>query len=356
MKNKILFFLFLFFFLTSLSLLFAEEKWLIRKNSFPKGEEKLTLGTLTDLEIMDENIYVVENHPGFRVLTFTKNGEFQKIIGKEGREPGGLAFATEISACDKEIAIKGDTTFSFFSTDGVYLRRFNAFVMVPSFIYVNDRLYFVAANPNRKYLIEVYTKEGKFLSEFGEKFIKLHSSHLQKRHPHMAEWFVYTGNLLTDGEYLYYLNSMFGKAMKFSLDGKKIADADISGIFGEKGKEVKQENERYWIKEGRSNEGLSSSVKSVLFNDAYLCGDKIYILLRWQIKYEEYAAGKEPQCIIKVLEKNSFELLDEYKIKKSEGEYPNALSVEEKDSNPVFYFTMSVREKSNIVAEYRREK
>lgn len=354
-RNKILFFLSLFIFITSFNLIYAEEKWLVRTTYFPKDEEKLTLGSLPDLEIMDENIYVVENSPGFRVLTFTKDGEFQKIIGKKGGEPGGLAFAIEISTWDKEIVIKGDTTFSFFSTEGAYLRRFNAFVMVPCFVYVKDRLYLVAANPDREYLIEVYSKKGKFLSEFGAKFKKLHSSHLQKYYPNRAEWLVYTGHLLTDGEYLYYLNSKFGKAMKFSLDGTKIADVDISGIFGERGKEVIRDNEKYWIKEGISKERLSSQGWSVIFDDAYLCGDKIYILQR-QITHEEYVTEKIPQCIIKVLDKNSFKLIDEYKIKKNESEYPRALSVEENDNDLVFYFTMSVREKSNIVAEYRREK
>jgi hypothetical protein len=331
----------------------GKTKSLVRTKEFPKNEMGLSLGLIIDIEILGGKIYAVENNPQRRVLVFSEDGKYLKTIGKEGYEEGELKFPILISAWDKEIAVHGDSVFSFFRDDGTYLRRFNAFVQAISFVYVEDKIYMVGANRESKNLIEVFTKEGNYVTGFGEKFIKIDYSLFPKakEHPWGMELFAYRGKLLTDGENLYYLNATFGKALKYSLGGIRLLEKDIVSLFGAGGREVLKENERIYVRKE-----IELSISFEMFMDAYLCGSKIYILEQKRLTLDEYASGKKAETVIKVLDKRNFDLLEEWKVWKNENESLSYFTIEERNGEPIFYFTQYIKDKPRTIAEYRLEK
>lgn len=352
-KHNILFFL-LFICLISFNLLFAEEKRLVREKYFPKGAEKITFKYVPDLEITEDSIYIVENYSGHRILAYTKDGKFRKIMGKKGKELGELTLPGEMSIWNKEIVVSDQAGLTVFKTDGSYLRRFRPFVNIVSFVYVKDKIYIFTAVPDKESLIDVFTPEGKFIFEFGKELFKLDFSLFRGMSPIHAKGYVYRGKLLSDGEYLYYINTKFGKAIVFSLNGTKIAEYDITKFFGEEGEKIKQNNEKLWLKEGIDLEKTRGRIQvHDMFIDAYLCENHIYLLTR---KIKRLQEGWKEEYRINVVDKNSFELEDVYKIKTEENERIIALAVEEKNKVPVFYFTIMVRDNPSIVAEYRRER
>jgi len=331
----------------------GKTKALVKTKEFPKNEPGLSLGVITDIEMLNRKIFAVENNPQRRVLVFSEDGQYLNAIGREGYDEGELKFPILVSGWDKEIVVHGDSVFSFFKEDGTYLRRFNAFIQAISFVYVQDKIYMVGANRESKNLIEVFTRDGDYLTGFGEKFIKIDYSLFPKvkDHPWGMELIVYHGNLLTDGENLYYLNSMFGKALRYSLDGKRLVEKDIVSLFGPGGREVLKENERQYIRKE-----IEPSITFEMFADAYLCGNKIYILEQKQPTIDEYASGKKAETVIKVLDKRNFDLFEEWKVRKSEDESLSYLTIEERNGEPIFYFTQFIKDKPRTIVEYRLEK
>jgi hypothetical protein len=331
----------------------AEIKGLMKTKEFPKNEFGLSLGVITDIEILNHKIYAVENNPQRRILVFSEDGQYLKAISKEGYNEGELKFPILISAWNKEIAVHGDSVFSFFKEDGTYLRRFNAFIQAISFVYVQDKTYMIGANRESKNLIEVFTKDGDYVTGFGEKFIKIDYSLFPKakNHPWGMELFVYRGNLLTDGENLYYLNSTFGKALKYSLGGERLVEKDIVSLFGVGGWEVLKENERQYLRKE-----IEPSAIFDMFMDAYLCGNRIYMLEQERVTPDEYASGKKAETVIKILDKRNFDLLEEWKVRKNENESLSYFATEEINGEPIFYFTQFIKDKPRTIAEYRLEK
>ena len=342
------------FFVLSITVFSVEEKWLVRESYFPKGEEKITFKAVPDLEITEDSIYIVENYSGHRILAYTRDGKFKKIIGKKGKEPGELTLPIYISIWNKEIAVMDNAVLTFFKTDGSYIKRFNPFVNDVSFVYIKDKIYIFTATPDKKSMIDVFSPEGEFLFDFGEGFFELDYSKYKHMSPIHAKGYVYRGKLLSDGEYLYYVNTKFGNALVFSLNGTKKAEYDITKLLGEEGEKIKQNNERLWLKEGIDLEKKKGRIPIYdMFNDAYLCENHIYLLTRITKRLQE---GWKDEYKINILDKNSFELEDVYNIKTADDERIIALAVEEKNNVLKFYFTMMLRDKPSIVAEYKREK
>jgi hypothetical protein len=328
-------------------LLSKNSTWLLKKSSFPIGGERQEKASYADIEVSQGKIFVVENNPNNRIFVHNKDGSLNRIIGKKGRKPGEVRFLLELSIRDDEIAVIGDYVFSFFNREGEFLKRFHAFVSVVSFIYVNDKIFVVATNPYRDSLFEVFTPEGKFITEFGRKFKSLNMS---SKENWGREMFVYMGKLLTCGKYLYYLNSTFGKILKYTLDGKKLYDFNIIWLFGEEGKEYVEQNERYWI------QGDRRAIHRPLFNDAYLLRDKIYVLAYKPATIEEVREKRKQRNVVKVLDNKSFRQIEEFRVNTGDREYLRRFAVEEQDGEPVFYFVVTSEDKPKIVAEYRREK
>ena len=351
-EKALLLFLILIFVFHSLTLS-AETKWLVKEKYFRIGEDEQGYRALTDLEITKQGIIIVENIPGHRILTYLKDGKLMKSMSKQGKEPGELFCPVEMSLWKDEIVVKDNSGLSIFKTDATFVRRFNPFVNIVSFVYIKDKIYLLTATPDKKSLIDVFTPEGEYLFDFGEGFFELDYSKYKHMSPIHAKGSVYDGKLLSDGEYLYYLSSKFGKILVFSLKGERSAEYNITSILGEKAEQFVKDNTKIWLEEGIDLKKTKGRIPSNrIFKDAYLCEDRIYLLTEKFIRLKE---GYKWENEIKVVDKKSFHLIDSFKVKKNNDEEVLAL-VMEKDNEPIFHFTMRVRNKASIYAEYRREK
>jgi len=83
------------------------------------------------------------------------------------------------------------------------------------------------------------------LSEFGTKFI-LDSSKLKGANPVSALQTVHRGKLIYDGHHIFYLNAIFGKLFKFTVEGEKLLEKDLVMLVGESGKSAIKKNEDIW--------------------------------------------------------------------------------------------------------------
>jgi len=331
----------------------TDTNWIIKKNEFRVGADEEGYTAIIDLELYEDKIILVENFTGHRLLKFSKNGDLIKSMGKMGKEPGELASPIEMSIWENKIAVKDNAGLTLFNVDGSFIRRFNPFVNIVSFVYTNNKIFILTATPDKESLIDVFSPEGKFLNEFGEGFLKLDYSKYKSMSPIHAKGKVYDGKLLSNGEYLYYLNSKFGNVLVFSMNGEKKREYNITSFFGEEGRQVVQNNKKLWLEEGIDLEKTGGNIPSrILFIDACMSRDKIYLLRRTVITLEE---GYKIENDITVLDANSMQAIDIYKVKKSEDELALALFVEEYENEPVFHFTMRVKDKASIYAEYRRE-
>lgn len=331
-------------------LLSTEKRTLIIKDFFPKEDKDKEYKAYTDIELYNGLFFIVENIPGFRLLSFKKSGDLVSIMGKKGKKPEEFSAPIELSVWGNEIFVKDDSGLSLYGTDGKFRRRIRPFINIVSFVVVKDRISILCGTPGQKALIHVFSPTGKYLAEFGEEFVKLDYGLYKSMSPIHAKGYIYEGKILSDGKSLYYLNSSFGKAMRFTLHGQKTLDKDIVDAFGEEGQKILEANTKLWLKEGIDLKATQGRIyRRELFHDAYLCGDRIYVLVKnWR------PGEKGFQDKILVLDKNSFALLEEDTIQKAEGESVMALCIEETDNDIVFYFTLSREKAGTVIAQYRR--
>ncbi len=346
--------IFLLIILIPRDLLSEETKWLVIKDYFPKGEIEKDYKAFTDIELSEKEVYIVENIPGYQVHIYEKGGGLIHTGGGKGKKPGELVAPVEFSIWNNEIIVKDNSGLSVFSNNCGFLRLIRPFVAIVSFVYVKDKIYILVGTPGQNSLIQVFTSEGKFIKELGEEFVTLDYSLYKNMSPIRAKGIIYEGKLLSDNKFLYYLNSKFGKVMKFSLSGEKISEVNISEALGKVGEEIIEKNTKLWLEDGIDMKETKGRIPSnELFADAYLCGASIYILTRGMVQIQD---GWKSENKVVVLNKNSFQKENEYAIRKADDEYILALAVEEKNKELIFYFTMARKNDGTIISEYRRGK
>jgi Icc-related predicted phosphoesterase len=136
--------------------------------------------------------------------------------------------------------------------------------------------------------------------------------------------------------------------MKFELDGFKVLEKDIGHLFGQPGRKAIEENRKHWIKTG-FDVGEDHTIPIYpIFIDAYLFGGKIYLITTSGTS--EKKAENELVRII-VLDKDSLQLKDQYKLMKENDETIICFCVGGNEDSPSFYVSMET-EKGNIIAEY----
>jgi hypothetical protein len=252
---------------------------------YPKNIGDRYFRPIVDLAIVDDKIYSIENMK-HRAIAFQL--EFPQInyafdIGKFGQGPGDLQWPISLSIWNDEICIKESGFFSFFKTNGKFLSKFRIFSAHSTFIYIDNKIYWLNPDFKKDYLFEIYTKEGERLQTFGNKFLKTGIFTFQNAS--FIQTLLYEGNVFYYGKSIYYFNSRFGNYFIYSLDGKTLAEGDISIHFGERGEKIKKYNNERYIKQNKKIRKKGSGYpKSVIFEDAYLCKDKIYFTCSTQSK------------------------------------------------------------------------
>lgn len=332
-------------------LLCAKTNILVEIDHFPKNDKEQMYKAYVDIEPYKDLFFIVENIPGFRLLAYKRTGEFRMAMGKSGYKPEEFSSPMEMSIWGNEVFVKDNGGLSIYGVDGRFSRRVRPFIHIVSFVVVKDQIFILCGTPGQKKLIHVFSLTGKFLSGFGDEFATLDYSLYKSMSPIHAKGSVYHGKLLSDGKYIYYLNSSFGRALAFTLEGRKIADKNIVGVFGEYGRTVAEANTTLWLKEGIDLKKTGGRIpERELFRDAYLCGGRIYILSKYWTPGDRSYKDK-----IFILDKYSFALLEEDLIQKAKDDSVMSLCVEEVQGNPVFYFTKARSEANTVIAVYGRE-
>ncbi|NIM12756.1 MAG: hypothetical protein GTO45_11680 [Candidatus Aminicenantes bacterium] len=311
-----------------------------------------------DIIVVGEDIIVLENR-SHQLFKFHVNGsiKFIKTIGRKGKGPSDLHLPSELSFWNGVIAVKDEEGVSFFDGNGGYLDKFRLFSPRISFVFVNDKIYFASSIPSKQYLIGVYNKKGKLLMSFGEKFLNLDFNFHKKASPFFSEKYFYSGKLLSDGSFIYYLNAKFGKVFKFDLEGKKVVEKDISEIFGDRGRRIVNKNNDIL------NKGLKPTSKNAylyldykLFQDAFLFKEKIYIITT---NLKDPSPPKTSEKInddyISVICKNSLNSEKKYLIKLNDDERIHSFAVTEKDGRVIFYAPMFTKEGTDIAVFKEKE-
>jgi hypothetical protein len=139
-----------------------------------EGDEKLIFGDELEIAVdSEENIYILDSR-NFRVLKFDKNGKFLWKIGRKGQGPGELERPYKIKITSKNNFAVLDYHFKihFFTSDGKYLSTLKSKKIIHNIEFLNDGRMLVCLFTAVKlgYTAEFWSEDGKFLSDFPEKY------------------------------------------------------------------------------------------------------------------------------------------------------------------------------------------
>jgi len=286
---------------------------------YPQKDDDYYFRSLVDLIIFNNNIYAVENFKNnIVVFRFEKdNIVFSSFIGKPGQGPGDLQYPNRISIWKDELAVKDALGFSFYFLNGKFINKFKTFSAMPIFVLIENKIYWLNIDPKDDHLIEIYSKDGRFINNLGKKFHKIDLSLFKEFNPFYIEQIIYDGNLLTDGSFLYYLNSGFGDVIKYNLNGEQILKKNLANVFGKRGTAVLDKNRKIYFHDGLkiSKDGSREYPRNYIFKDAYISGRFVYLLSG------DYTPGENSpnkEISIKVLSLDTLELSKEYRILKND--------------------------------------
>lgn len=341
----------LFILFIASGLIFAEDILLKKINYYPKKEDDYYFRPLNDLEIIDSTLYAVENFR-HKIVKFTIDNDqikYLKDIGRQGQGPGDLMRPSRLSISNDEIGIIDEFGFSFFSLEGNFLRRFPKVSRYNrDFVCHKDKIFWVNFKPQDRHLIEVYSKEGKRLFEFGNRNLKIDYSSFQGRNPVYIETMLYEGYMLTDGKNIYYANPRFGELIKFSPEGKKLDEINVENLFGEMGRKALEENKRLYIEGGLNKiEDKRDYYYQYIFRDAYICNGKIFLLGSDVI----LGKGTSEKVRIIALSLETLKVTKEYQFPLGQDQGIYKFAVMEKERIPAFFISMH-NEDGYLIAVY----
>ncbi len=260
----------------------AESIQLTRYDYYPKNEDDYFFRPVVDLVILNDSLFGVENF-SHKVLMFSIQDdiELMKVIGGVGQAPGEFRLPFRVSVWNDEMLIKDDVGFSFFDGEGKFKSRFvrTAYGNGSICLFSNDKIFMLNLKIDENHFIDVYTKDGEKISEFGEKYLEIDTSKYQGFRPFGIGRAVYEGILLDEGENIIYLNFKFGDIIKLYQNGDIISESNFSNYFGNHGKQVLRANKKIFIDEGIKLTKTNNSYPSyAVIKDAYLSSGKIYLL------------------------------------------------------------------------------
>lgn len=327
-----------------------------RKSFYPNKIDDYYFKPLVDMEIHNNKLYALENF-GHRLIIFDIDEEIRldKVVSQSGQGPGDLNLPISLSIDQNEIAVKDSYGFSFFDVEGRFISKFRAYTQKSNFIFRRNAIYWINFSPDDNHLIEIYSKQGERLSTFGNKYLKLNFDLFDSNRlgPYFIEDQVYSGNLMTDGEYIYFINSFFGRVDIFNYSGESIKNLYITDLFGDLGTMTISENTKLWLKNGFTIKSNGVVYTYMLFLDAYLSGNTIYLLKNyWPPKAD---AGDDKVSIL-AIDKSTFNLIKEYSFPRDKDDsITTCFAVLKRDNIPTFFIFIRTLD-GDIIAEYREKK
>lgn len=350
---KKLFFPPLFFALLSLSVS-AQSIPLKKGNFYPQNSTDQAVRSVADMADLNNHLYVVVslNH---KVLSFALDngirltGEF----GKHGQGPGEFNRPTRISVCENEFLIKDEAGYTYLNANGDFLGK----LALPSYdfgsicAYAYYLVLMVNFQMNEKHLIDVYSKDGRKISQIGEKFITYDTSKYEGFSPVRIGNSIYSGSLLIEEEFVYYLNFKLGYILKYRVDGTKIAESNFNELFGLHGKKVYEFNKKTFLDAGVKLSHANRRIPDYgIIEDAYIQSGILYLL---ESEFIPGSSQRKETIRIIALKVSTLELLVEYELAKAANQRATCFSVIQLQDEPVFYVCLD-GENLQIV-EYRAQ-
>ena len=251
------------------------------------------------------------------------------------------------TSIDNDIISVIDQAFvSFFDIEGNYINRFKFFSKHIDSLFNDKQFFLLTTNPKTNHIIEVYTIEGKRIGLFGEKFLKLKYDINKGLSSTIIEHTIYTGKLLTDGNFIYYINKRFGILQKYSFSGNLIIQKDLISIFGKNEKRKVDQNKNLFLENEYILTEKNRSIKSYdIFLDAKIINNNIYFLLD-----QHNILNNTPIFSVDILsiDKDSLEIISKYKASLLKGEVIWNFEVKMEGDIPVFIVNIDSKEGTGI--------
>ena len=339
----------LFFLLFSSSISSRQQFLKVIKHYLPE-EDTPFFKIANDVEIIDDLILVLENIKN-HVLSYSINNSDRLIfkgffIGK-GQGPGETVLPTQMSVWDDKLTIIDSLGCSIFSKEGKFLNKFRIFTGKISFVFTANKIYIASKNPNSSFLIDVYSLEGKKLFQFGENLLPVDYEINKNLNRGFVKSIFYNGKLVADAGKIYFFSNLFGKVFVFDLEGKNLETKNIASYFDPQISTKNLEGNNNMIKNGIKPVKYENGSQGVsyfnFFDDIYLCNNKIYILNSMS------ESKARPHITIRVLDKDSLELINTLLIKKnSDEDMIRCLAVKEENGKVVIIAAMETMEGTEI--------
>jgi len=297
---------------------------------------------INDLEIYNSYL-VIADFIGNKVLEYkysTNEAEFIRSIGQKGKGPGDIERPISISVDNNIISIKDQEFISFFDIEGNFVTKFRNFSSYIDFLYLDKKVYCVGITKNDN-LIDIYSIDGIRLNSFNKKYLKF-DYEFRKRSKFFIESRIYDGNILSDEEYIYFLNRRFGIIQKFNQHGDILLKKDMLPILGKNAKINADKNAKIFLK---SEYNLSKVPIYEVFRESKLVGNEVYILINILEK------NKKNKTEIISIDKNNLSLKSRYQLNLSEGEQIRQFTVKIEKDKPIFI--ASIRSNDGIEELYK---
>jgi hypothetical protein len=335
-----------------MTLIYGNQFQLERKKLIFEYKKEGFYKAVTDLQVYKNYLFIVDFQYN-QVLEYKHkdSAEFIRLIGKKGQGPGDIQKPFSISIDNDIISIIDQTAVSFFDLNGIYINKFRLFSNFIDSIFINKLFFHLNTNPKNDNLIEVYTIDGKRIMTFGKKYLKLNYKVRKGLPAALIERTIYDGELLSDGNFIYYINRRFGTLHKYSLSGKMILQKDLLSLFGEnekrkadKNRNLFLENEYVLTKENRSIRRYD------IFLEAKLLGDKIYFLLD-----QHNILKNKPKFSIEIISinKGNFNVISKYQTPLLKGEWIRNFTVKMEEGMLIFLVDISSKEEGVNIYEFR---
>lgn len=315
--------------------IYSNDYQLERKELFINYKNEGYFKGITDLKLYRNFLFIVD-FKSTQVLEFEfGNGiDFLRFIGTKGQGPGELQGPFAISIDNDIISIVDQANISFFDIEGNYINRFRFFSKHIDSLLTDKFFFLLTTNPKTNHIIEAYTIEGKRIVVFGEKYLKIEYKTKDLISIALVEHTIYSGKLLTDGNYIYYINNRFGILQKYSFSGNLVIQKDIISNFDDNEKRKADKNRLRFLKNEYILNKENPSIKSYdIFLDAKILNKQIYFLLD-----QHNILNNSPKFSVEILsiDKDSFENNSKYTVPLSKGEWIWNFEVKMEEGIPIF--------------------
>jgi hypothetical protein len=291
--------------------------------------------TVTDLKIHKGYLFIAD-FLGDKVLQFSYvqgHAEFMRFVGRKGRGPGDIEKPIAISVYNDIIAVKDQEFISFFDLDGNYISKFRQFTTYISFALFKDKIYFSGANPRSANLIEFFSMEGQSLGNFGGKYFSASRSSREDFLP-FEEVAIYSGQIISWSDCIYFINKRFGLLQKFSLLGEELERKTIIDLFGENGRRKVAANKALFLDQRyKPEEHRGQIVAYDLFRDSSASDGCIYFLLdQHDISSKKYLFKLE----IIAMDIDNYRQIGRYELNLDQGDFVKNITLSSMDGKPTF--------------------